>query len=635
MKKETYVYAVLVMVFSCISCSATLTHTDERPTTLTILPESPDTQTDPTGSFDYVSIAPHPRLLFSPEEEQLLKTNLQTNQDLRLVHNAIIAHCDIILTKDMLQYQLEGKRLLTVCREALTRILYLSYAYRMTDDNRYLVRAEQELNTVCNFPDWNPTHFLDVGELGVAVSIGYDWLHDKLSTATQENLRNTLKTKSIAPSRDGSLNWFLNNNTNWNQVCNAGQLFSALAIYDTDKKEAAEIIERTVQSIKHPLLAYGPDGNYSEGYTYWDYGTSFQVMLLAALDSAFGTDLGLHQTPGFMKSAEYMLYMAGPLRMCFNYSDCSSNETILIPMFWFARKSNTQSLLCVEKNKIAGGGSYASSAGKDRLLPLALVYGNMPTFDAIPFPDKKIWVGHGTTPVALVRSDWGTHSDKYFGIKGGKASTAHGHMDAGSFVYDFNGVRWAMDLGMQSYGPLEAIGLDLWNMTQDSQRWTVFRLNNKAHNTLTINNKDHLVNGSAQIVRVFEEDSYLAAELDLTPVFQGEVTSAHRQIGLISNNYLMVEDKIQTNHQPATIRWNMITPASVQFSSDGNTIILEKDGKRLHVGVDFPDQPFELKTWSTAPDNDYDEPNPGTVAVGFETTLPANGYYHIKVRMMQ
>jgi hypothetical protein len=31
-----------------------------------------------------------------------------------------------------------------------------------------------------------------------------------------------------------------------------------------------------------------------------------------------------------------------------------------------------------------------------------------------------------------------------------------------------------------------------------------------------------------------------------------------------------------------------------------------------------------MKTWSTAPANDYDAENPGTIMVGFECELPAN-----------
>ena len=62
-------------------------------------------------------------------------------------------------------------------------------------------------------------------------------------------------------------------------------------------------------------------------------------------------------------------------------------------------------------------------------------------------------------------------------------------MDAGSFVFDALGVRWVQDLGMQEYYSLEKENVDLWNMSQNGQRWNVFRYNNLAHNTLTVNGK--------------------------------------------------------------------------------------------------------------------------------------------------
>ena len=67
------------------------------------------------------------------------------------------------------------------------------------------------------------------------------------------------------------------------------------------------------------------------------------------------------------------------------------------------------------------------------------------------------------------------------GFKGGSPGTNHAHMDVGSFVVDMQGVRWAVDLGGQGYHGLESRGVDLWNRGQDSERWTVFRLNNFGH----------------------------------------------------------------------------------------------------------------------------------------------------------
>jgi hypothetical protein len=49
------------------------------------------------------------------------------------------------------------------------------------------------------------------------------------------------------------------------------------------------------------MVGYGPDGGYPEDS---DIGgtDSFQVMLIAALESAFGTDNGLSQAPDLRRS---------------------------------------------------------------------------------------------------------------------------------------------------------------------------------------------------------------------------------------------------------------------------------------------------------------------------------------------
>ena len=65
-------------------------------------------------------------------------------------------------------------------------------------------------------------------------------------------------------------------------------------------------------------------------------------------------------------------------------------------------------------------------------------------------------------PVALIRTGWNEGEGFYVGIKGGTASANHAHMDAGSFVFEASGVRWAQDLGMQEYYSLEKENVRLW-----------------------------------------------------------------------------------------------------------------------------------------------------------------------------
>ena len=78
---------------------------------------------------------------------------------------------------------------------------------------------------------------------------------------------------------------------------------------------------------------YSPDGNYGEGYGYWEYGTSYQVCLNELLIKAFGNDHGLSAINGFMKTGDFMLFMGSACGGNFSYADGgSAGEAMNIPM---------------------------------------------------------------------------------------------------------------------------------------------------------------------------------------------------------------------------------------------------------------------------------------------------------------
>ena len=94
---------------------------------------------------------------------------------------------------------------------------------------------------------------------------------------------------------NSSLNKWLTYTSNWNQVCNSGMVFGALAIRDYDKNLSDFIINRSIQSIKLAMPMYNPDGNNPEGYTYWSYGTTYNSLMIDNIIKNFGKDFGLFQ----------------------------------------------------------------------------------------------------------------------------------------------------------------------------------------------------------------------------------------------------------------------------------------------------------------------------------------------------
>lgn len=601
-----------------------------------------------SSTVDHKDINPHPRLLMSDMRLEALKNSIEASWELQQMHNYVISKSDDMLKQAPVRYEKNGKRLLAVSRLALTRIFFLSYSYRLTEDQEYLHRAEQELLAVSNFDDWNPSHFLDVGEMSMAVAIGYDWLYEDLNKSTLRKIRKAIVEKAFVPSENDQYSWFYGSTSNWNQVCNAGLVMAALAIYEEDPARSKKIIDKAIATNVKALKNYGPDGNYPEGPGYWSYGTSYQVMMLAGLEGVLGTDFGLSQAEGFLASAEYMLFSTGPSGQYFNYSDCISKPYPSYPMFWFANKLQKPHLIHQEIQLIKNGEYFHYRHGNDdRLLPSALIFSvGIDMKEATDMKmEKKLWTGNGETPVAYFRTSWENDNAKYLGVKGGYAAVSHGHMDQGAFVYDIGELRWAMDFGSQQYESLENTGVDLWDMSQYGQRWEVFRLNNLNHNTLSINNQPHNVNGKASIVKTYDEEDALGVQLDLTEVLniRNEIERATREIKLIDESILTIEDHVTTGTEGVWLRWNMVTPASVKIL-DEHIIELSQEDKTLRL-VFSGSVPFSLEIRPSEDPSqvvceftkkhygDYNDSNPGTSMLGFNAYIPKSTEAKFRVEM--
>lgn len=578
---------------------------------------------------DLSRLADHPRLLLPKGAEKKLLKQINRDAVWKEIHTATLGEADRIITLPVSERIKTGMRLLAVSRENLRRIFILSYAYRMTGQEKYLVRAEQEMLKAASFSDWNPSHFLDVGEMTMALGVGYDWLYPALSEASRRTIREAIVKKGFKPSYDTAYNWFVDAEHNWNQVCNGGLAFGAIAVAESEPDWAQKIIDRAIDKVRLPMRHYAPDGAYPEGPGYWGYGTLFNVLLIGGLESTFGTDYGLSQMPGFMQTGTYEMQMVSPLIKHFNYMDNSYEPESSSAPFWFYSKTQDPSVLCQQVSILQR--DTAKKYLKDRVLPAMLIWGAGAPMEKAVAPQETFWAGRGNTPVCVIRSGWGDPNARFVGVKLGSPSINHGHMDVGSFVFEADGVRWAIDLGSEDYNTTETRGVDLWNMAQQSQRWDVFRYNNRSHNTLTFNDKLQRVNGSAQII---ESDSATArrfVKTDLTPVYAGQVDKVERTISLVDNDYLLIEDEITAGKNYTRMRWTLMTRATPKILSD-NTVMLEQDGKRCLLKIES-ETPIVWRFEKTPTVNTFDSPNPDVTMVVFDTDLKRGETQYVRAQL--
>jgi hypothetical protein len=565
-------------------------------------------------------VAPtHPRLFFTADEAAQLKEKIASDPLLKTVYGYLEGSADALLDEAPVKREKVGRRLLGVSRTCLQRVSYLAFAYRMTQNEKYLRRAEEEMLAAAAFEDWNPSHFLDVAEMTAALAIGYDWLYDGLTPESRTAIKAAIVDKGLNTSIKGS--WWVTTTNNWNQVCHGGLTLGALAVLEDERELAQEIIARAIKNVPRAMREYEPDGVYPEGPSYWEYGTTYNVILISALESVLDSDFGLASSEAFMKSPEFYLHAVGPTGLFFNFSDCGTRGGIAPALHWFAQRRNDPHLLWRERMELEDFAKQkpSSSGSGDRTLAFLLIWAG--PIGAVPAPEQLHWHGDGRTPVAMFRSAWDENAT-YAGIKGGSPSTNHAHMDIGSFVLDMEGVRWGLDLGAQGYHNLESKGIGLWGKNQDSERWTVFRLNNFSHNTLVVDGQLQQVKGHAPIIAFSDDPVNPYTVVDLSPVYEEQLAEAKRGVRMFGKSVL-IQDEVLTLENNASVRWGMVTSAKVTISNNA-TAVLEKDGRTVALRVLSPEN-VQLEIYETEnPPRDYDAKNSGTRMIGFTTAVDAD-----------
>lgn len=158
-------------------------------------------------------------------------------------------------------------------------------------------------------------------------------------------------------------------------------------------------------------------------------------------------------------------------------------------------------------------------------------------------------------------------------------------MDAGSFVFELNGVRWVVDPGVQDYNTLEQAGFDLWGMCQSCERWSLLTKGNFGHSTLTVDNARFNVTGNARLISFTEGDNP-EATIDMTEIFAGHLESAKRKFIKDSDHSIVIEDELSLNDSTKSITWAIMTTAEVIPTNDG--ALLKQDGKLLNLTILSP-----------------------------------------------
>ncbi|MHA6483433.1 CBM96 family carbohydrate-binding protein [Paenibacillus sp. strain BS8-2] len=532
----------------------------------------------------------HPRLLATADDWEIMQNRLTESPYLEW-YTKVKGDATALLYTPVNTYNKESAdQLLPISRSVKDRIMQLAMVYRLEGATEYAERAWKELEAVSSpaFPDWNPGHFLDTAEMTAAVAIGYDWLYDYLSAEQRTTVRTALLNKGLnvgletyrGATGDWNRHGWLSTKSNWNLVANGGLGMGALAIADEYPELAQEVIDSGLASMEVSLAEFAPDGGWVESVTYWYYSIKYLVEYMASLESALGTTFGLEEFEGINNTGYFPIYMTGPTDKSFHFGDAGNGTVRSAEFFWLAEQFNQPVLNGWRESNLTSG-DY-----KDIIYYNPFASSQSPIEAELPLDDY-----FRNVESVSFRSGWEQPNATYVGFKAGTNNVTHSDLDVGTFVLDALGVRWAEELGAESYAVP-----NYFDEGEDGRRWNYYRKRAEGQNVLVINagtEQEQTLLGTAKIDTMNSDDDEAYAISDLTPVYD-EVRdsggSVKRGIQLFDHRrQVLLQDEMSFT-EPSDVWWFMHTGTNVKVAEDGQSAILTLGDKRLWARILTPEE---------------------------------------------
>lgn len=557
--------------------------------------EAPDKK-ELLASLSKIENASHPFIFARDEDFARIKQNVRDNTFEtyeKELYDYVFLNADALVGSELyppMEYVLdEEDSILPISREVINRIVILGFCWRISGDEKYAKRAQEELEKVCSYEDWCTSHFLATAEMALAASIGYDWFYDYLSDEFKNTLTENVWNKAIGPalSKNYLKNWFTWSKNNWNSICYSGIGIAAMTFYDYNSEKAAKFLSMCYKNMPIAFSNFTPDGVYIEGPGYCQSGMNSIIYFISTSKNFFGTDFGLSEIDGLKQLGFFPLYVTGSTGI-FNFGDNKDRMCYSPVLHWYANVYDSPLLSSYQMADSAGefvedasDNTERNGKGKENALSL-LWYKRFKENADFDEKDLSVYLKSDEgQELVIMRSSYTEKNASYAAIKGGYNYINHGDLDIGTFVFDALGERWAEELGPGNY---DADGY-FFGLPAGG-RWKNYCKRAEGQNTLVIN-PDKAIDDQYALARAsfssFEAtDAGGKAVLDMTDAYSMNFAkSVIREFELFNNrNSLKITDTVSCRIN-SEIYWFMHTKADIDISEDGKTAILTKNGKSV------------------------------------------------------
>lgn len=345
------------------------------------------------------------------------------------------------------------------------RISTLLRAECLENQGRFLPTLEQDIIAMCEERSWvMPAHdgalenfhgkrlYSDLGcsARGKLLAQADWWLQDRLSDAVRQRIRTEVNRRMLDPYfnviRTGDLagHWWAMGGNNWNAVCTANVVITALTLRES-AQERAEVL--AAMEISNPIFLSGftPDGYCSEGMGYWNYGFGHFMIMGEAVLAATDGKLSIYNDPIIENICAFARNAQIEEGLVPAFADCSTNARPADNTLLLIQRRYPQTL----HQRVA-----ISNPFKMDLDTFALAaFGDETPFaekvaEEGQFPPRSYFQDAG---ILIMRSQHPEHGQFGAAIKAGHNNEQHNHNDVGSFLVTLNNHAYIIDPGAEVY----------------------------------------------------------------------------------------------------------------------------------------------------------------------------------------
>lgn len=368
-----------------------------------------------------------------------------------------------------LRYSRDGNRteFQLVNKRRLDRLNLFAWAEAVEHKGRFMGALSRELAAILDEKTWTlPAHDpklnnfegrwteidLMVAMKGWSIATVAYWHADQLAPALLARVRSELRRRVIepylkvvreSPTTDGM--WWLHTDNNWNAVCHAGVLGTALAQVES-REERAEIMGHAELNLEYYMRGFTPDGYCSEGIGYWNYGFGHFAMLSEVVATATN---GLARPLNGDHALRVAAYPAGLQILPGIYPAFADMDVKERPSSWFGALAVRQGYpkplgMKVWNLSVSDLKTFLTYESALKVfLPLATE--GLPAAPAPGINKPSYWFADAQVYTGRATSAFGA------AIKGGHNAEHHNHNDLGSFVIAAGDRAVLVDPGLEVY----------------------------------------------------------------------------------------------------------------------------------------------------------------------------------------